>query len=108
MGEDNTALRRIAVRQLTQLGYAGIDLLFTDVVMPGDMDGIELARSAVQRRPPMKVILTSGFSGTKINGGAGLPPNTRLLSKPCRKEELARALRDALGAARDGHAPTRT
>ncbi|HUH86058.1 MAG TPA: ATP-binding protein, partial [Stellaceae bacterium] len=114
--EDNAALRRIAVRQLTQLGYAvreaenardavtlleaepGIDLLFTDVVMPGDMDGIELARFAVQRRPPTKVILTSGFSGTKINGDTGLPPNTRLLSKPYRKDELARALRDALDA----------
>lgn len=116
--EDNAALRRVAVRQLTQLGYAvceaenaseavnlleaepGIDLLFTDVVMPGDIDGIELARFAVQRRAPMKVLLTSGFSGTKINGDGGLPPNTRLLSKPYRKEELARALRDALGAQR--------
>jgi CheY-like chemotaxis protein len=110
--EDNAALRRIAVRQLTELGYGvveaenareavaalerapGIAVLFTDVVMPGEMDGIELARMAVSLWPEIGVVLTSGFPGTKINGDH--THAARLLSKPYRKEELARALRDAI------------
>ncbi|HXZ00035.1 MAG TPA: ATP-binding protein [Stellaceae bacterium] len=114
--EDNAALRRIAVRQLTQLGYGVVEadnaraaiaalervpeiaVLFTDVVMPGEMDGIELARMAVSLWPDIGVVLTSGFPGTKIDSDAVRA--TRLLSKPYRKEELARALRDAIDGAK--------
>jgi PAS domain S-box-containing protein len=111
--EDNTALRRIAARQLIQLGYIiveaenahaavavleatpGVALLFTDVVMPGEMDGIELARLALSRWPTLKVLLTSGFPGTSLNDDSDVARSSRLLSKPYRKEELARALREA-------------
>jgi PAS domain S-box-containing protein len=112
--EDNTALRRVVTRQLGELGYrvleaenaaAGlrlmeresVDLLLTDVVMPGGTNGRELARRARQRWPDIKVVFTSGFSETRLNGDAGpLSACTPLLSKPYRKEELASAARDAL------------
>jgi len=112
--EDNLALRRVVVRQLAELGYIvqeaeaadkaleiletgpEIDLLLTDVVMPGAMDGIELARTVLARWPRIKVLLTSGFPGTKINGESGISGEIRLLSKPYRKEDLARTLRDIL------------
>jgi len=112
--EDNTALRRIVMRQLGELGYrvleaedaaAGlrlmerqsIDLLLTDVVMPGGTDGRELARRARQRWPGIKVVFTSGFSETRLNDPAGPAVFcTPLLSKPYRKRELANAAREAL------------
>jgi signal transduction histidine kinase/CheY-like chemotaxis protein len=112
--EDNAPLRRIVVRQLHELGYRAleaenaaaalvvlehehVDLLFSDVVMPGELSGIELARAAVARRPHIKVVLTSGFPGTKIAGSLGEAATARLLSKPYRKTDLARALRAVLG-----------
>jgi two-component system CheB/CheR fusion protein len=112
--EDNAALRRVVVRQLRELGYrvlaaenatAGlrlleqqsIDLLLTDVVMPGGMNGRELARRARQRWPEIKVIFTSGFSEARLLGDAdALSSRVPLLTKPYRKEELANAAREAL------------
>jgi signal transduction histidine kinase len=120
--EDNPILRGVVVRLLTSLGYRitetgdateamrmledgiAIDLLFTDVVIPGPMDGIELARRARRLRPGLKVLLTSGFTeraAARTNGHAAdhgpLPP---LLSKPYRKAELATTVA-AILAARD-------
>jgi len=112
--EDNTALRRVVIRQLGELGYrvlaaenatAGlqlleqqsIDLLLTDIVMPGGINGRELAQRARQRWPGIKVVFTSGFSEARLNGNAGrLYARAPLLSKPYRKDELASAARDAL------------
>ena len=112
--EDNAALRRVVVRQLTELGYRvmeatnamdaievmqneKVDLLFSDVVMPGALDGYALAREVAEFSPNIKVLLTSGFPVTHGNGGAAAPaPTPQLLSKPYRQDELARALRDAL------------
>ena len=112
--EDNEALRRVVSRQLGELGYrvlaaedaaAGlelldrqnIDLLLTDVVMPGGINGRELARRARQRWPGIKIVFTSGFSEARLNGDTGpLAACTPLLSKPYRKEELASAAREAL------------
>ncbi len=114
--EDNGGLRRVAVRQLTALGYrvteaesAGaalaamaaepVQLLFSDVVMPGEMDGFELARQTLARWPGIKVLLTSGFPGGKVNEDFGpLATSVRLLDKPYRKDDLARAVRDVLDA----------
>jgi PAS domain S-box-containing protein len=110
--EDNEALRRVVVRQLKQLGYRVIaveraaaalavlesehvDLLFTDIVMPGEMDGFALAERVLADRPGIKILLTSGFPEARVNGKSGaLAPSVRLLSKPYRKEELARLLRE--------------
>jgi CheY-like chemotaxis protein len=112
--EDNEALRRVVTRQLGELGYrvlaaenaaAGlelldgqsIDLLLTDIVMPGGINGRELARRARQRWPGIKIVFTSGFSEARLNGDGGpLAACTPLLSKPYRKEDLASAAREAL------------
>jgi two-component system, cell cycle sensor histidine kinase and response regulator CckA len=72
-----------------------VDLLFTDVVMPGGIDGVQLARLAVERRPDMKVLLTSGFPQTKL-AERFEPSSFRLLTKPYRKVELAKELREVL------------
>ena len=112
--EDNEAVRRVVTRQLGELGYrvltaenaaAGlklldrqsVDLLLTDIVMPGGINGRELARRARQRWPEIKIVFTSGFSEARLNGDAGpLAACTPLLSKPYRKEDLASAAREAL------------
>jgi CheY-like chemotaxis protein len=112
--EDNDRMRRIAARQLSELGYdvieagtaaAALDtlasgksirLLFTDVVMPGAMDGIALAREAHARQPDLKVLLTSGFPEGRFDEVGALPPGVRLLSKPYRNSDLARIVREVL------------
>jgi CheY-like chemotaxis protein len=112
--EDNAALRRVAARQLVEMGYCvqesengvqamerleadpTIDVVFTDVVMPGGIDGVQLARKVLSRWPKVRVLLTSGFPGSTVNRGRGLDRSMRLLSKPYRKDQLARALREIL------------
>jgi CheY-like chemotaxis protein len=113
--EDDTRMRRIVERQLRELGYQileaenaaaaldllasrRIDLLFTDVVMPGEMNGIELAHIAGKRWPLLKIVLTSGFPESKIKSRGAPIPGVRLLGKPYRKEELARVLHEAIEA----------
>jgi PAS domain S-box-containing protein len=115
--EDNEALRRVVVRQLNDLGYRVIeapdgasalkvlesepvDLLFTDIMMPGGMSGYDLARNALARWPSLKVLLTSGFPETKLNGdgNGNSPVKMHLLTKPYRKDDLAIVLRKALDA----------
>ncbi len=111
--EDNAGLRRIVVRQLSEAGYRlleapdaevamtiidspePIDLLLTDVVMPGAMDGRDLARVATAQRPTLRTLLTSGFPDARW-GSTSQRTGGRLLSKPYRKEELRRAVREAL------------
>ena len=117
--EDNAALRRVVVRQLTELGYRAveadsaaaaltilesrkIDAVFTDIVMPGGMDGFELARIVIDRWPEITVILTSGFPEPHLNGNLGARAlSVRLLSKPYRREDLARTLRALLDERRN-------
>ena len=111
--EDNPAMRRVTLRQLRELGYRvlecdraaaalellqreSVDLLFTDIVMPGGLDGIALARMAMERWPALKIVLTSGFPQAKVDGNGELLGNLQLLSKPYRRTELAAALREAL------------
>jgi PAS domain S-box-containing protein len=115
--EDNTEVRETVVRQLRDLGYdtleapggkeaidillteERIDLLFSDVVMPGGMDGTQLAEAATEIRPGLKVLLTSGFARASIQDGATSSYLKNLLSKPYRKAELAERLRATLDAA---------
>jgi PAS domain S-box-containing protein len=112
--EDNPDVRRLVVRQLRELGYdvieaangpqalqvldggASIDLLFTDVVMPGGMTGRQLAEAAKARRPNLKTLFTSGYTEDSILRLGKLDPGVRLLSKPYRKYELATRIREAL------------
>jgi PAS domain S-box-containing protein len=111
--EDNAEVRRTAVRQLLEFGYhvieaedaltalealrdQRIDLLFTDVVMPGGMTGIDLAREARKLEPDLKILVTTGFAEASLHiddeAGAGVV----FLSKPYRMADLARQLRIAL------------
>jgi CheY-like chemotaxis protein len=70
-----------------------IDLLFTDIVMPG-LHGAEVARRACQQRPRLKVLFTSGYA-------ADVVPSGRLLKKPYRPHQLAQEIAVILGARRD-------
>jgi CheY-like chemotaxis protein len=106
-------MRQLAVRHLTALGYGvveagnaavalatletepAIDLLFSDVIMPGEMDGLALAGMVVRRWPKVKIIVTSEVALTKI-GDEDVGTRIRLLAKPYRKEDLARTLREVL------------
>jgi PAS domain S-box-containing protein len=114
--EDNDDVRAVAVRQLTELGYdvveaanakhaleilakdGSIDLLFTDVIMPGGMTGDALAREARKLRPALKALFTSGFAQAAIQsaGEVNEIPSGSMLSKPYRKHELAQRVREAL------------
>jgi PAS domain S-box-containing protein len=123
--EDNTKLREATARQLAALGYElreaehaaaaltilssgdRLDLLFSDIVMPGTMDGLDLAHRATQLRPQLKVLLTSGFPG--IRGADRRLANDcpfSLLGKPYGHDELARAVRDTLDRSNDWTSPT--
>jgi PAS domain S-box-containing protein len=109
--EDNPSMRRIVVRQLTEIGYRALEaedaraalhimerqpvaVLFSDVVLPGGMSGYELARIASSRWPAIKIVLTSGFPENRITGDGKLH-NINLLSKPYRKEDMARIIANA-------------
>jgi CheY-like chemotaxis protein len=112
--EDDDAVRRVVVKQLTELGYhvleagdgrkaltmitngTGIDLLFTDVVMPGGLSGRQLATAAKAHLPTLKVLYTSGYTENSIVHHGKLDPGVYLLSKPYQKPDLAQKLREVL------------
>jgi PAS domain S-box-containing protein len=75
---------------------AKFDLLFTDVVMPGHMNGRELADVMAKRCPGLKVLFTSGYTQSAVIHHGRLVPGVLLLTKPYRKQDLARMLRRAL------------
>jgi len=114
--EDNDALRLAVVRQLQELGYetieadsakpalkilgtkAPIDLLLTDIVMPGGMDGRALAGEAAKLRNGLPIVFTSGFPATAdARSTTSEPPlGFPVLAKPVRRQDLAEHLRKAL------------
>jgi CheY-like chemotaxis protein len=69
-----------------------IDLVFTDVVMPGELDGLVLARRIKEMYPDIAVLLTSGYAKAWHTLEAGLP----IVRKPYQLPSLARAVREAL------------
>src|ERR1700759_3325414 len=73
-----------------------IDLLFTDVVMPGPLRSPELARKAQERLPNVAVLFTSGYTENAIVHGGRLDEGIELLSKPYSREALARKIRHVL------------
>jgi PAS domain S-box-containing protein len=115
--DDNLAVRTTVVAQLRALGYyvieadggsaalkaldgpQPIDLLFTDVVMPGGLQGPELAARAREMRPGLKVLFTSGFPGTEPSAAVTLEEGDELLSKPYRRKDLAKAVHRILESA---------
>jgi CheY-like chemotaxis protein len=71
-----------------------ITLVFTDIQMPGSMDGLKLARAVRGRWPPIKIVATSGLVDV---GEKDLPEGGRFLAKPYRPEQLADVLRELIG-----------
>ena len=71
-----------------------ITVVFTDIQMPGSMDGLKLARAVRGRWPPIKIVATSGLVDV---GEKDLPEGGRFLAKPYRSEELADVLRELIG-----------
>ena len=76
--------------------HVAIDMLFTDLVMPGGVNGVVLAREARKRRPKIKVLLTTGFSDTSLERADVGGDEFDLISKPYRRSELARKIRRVL------------
>jgi len=72
------------------------DLLFTDVLMPGGMDGLGLVREARRRRPGLPVLLTTGYTGSDA---AAVPHGLPVLRKPYKLQDLAQALQSVLASA---------
>jgi PAS domain S-box-containing protein len=116
VAEDDEQVLETTVAVLNNLGYrvlkardaasaftvieSGIrvDLLFTDVVMPGPMKSPELARKARERQPDIAVIFTSGYTDNAIVHGGRLDPGVELLSKPYTLDSLARKVRQVLSS----------
>ena len=112
--EDDPGVQATVVDTLTTLGYrvlrandgasalatlksgVSVDLLFTDVVMPGPLRSPELARQARLLLPNLAVLFTSGYTQDAIVHGGRLDPGVDLLSKPYRRDQLARKIRNSL------------
>jgi len=112
--EDAEEVRQLTCRILGGLGYRilqatdghaalallaerpEIDLLFTDVVLPGGLTGPEIARRARDVRPGLRILYTSGYTGNAIRQLEALASDVRLLSKPYAIEDLARTVRAVL------------
>jgi CheY-like chemotaxis protein len=114
LAEDEASLRRLTRATLEQNGYKvleakdgvealavseacalPIDLLLTDVVMPG-MGGRALAQELTRRRPEMRVVYMSGYTGQGVGTQGPIDPGTDFLSKPFTRVVLARKIREAL------------
>lgn len=114
IAEDDAGVRAVAVDLLTELGYrvltahdaasalaivesgVAIDLLFTDVVMPGPLKSPELARRARELLPKLVVLFTSGYTENAIVHGGRLDADVELLPKPYTRESLAHKIRRVL------------
>jgi len=115
VAEDDGGVRDIVVGTLEELGYhvlmAGdasaalgliesgrkIDLLFTDVVMPGPLKSPELAQIIKRRFPGTAVLFTSGYTENSTAAGGRLDPDVDLLPKPYTRDDLAEKIRHVLG-----------
>lgn len=112
--EDNDGVREYAIEVLEQLGYRvlaasnakealrllsdgrHVDLLFTDVVLPGAITGRVLADQAKDMRPELRVLFTTGYTRNAIVHQGRLDPDVHLLNKPYTQQSLARKVRDML------------
>ena len=112
--EDDETLRAYGIDVLTELGYRvfdaangaaalealervpDVDLLFTDIMMPGGMNGRQLADEAQRRRPGLKVLFTTGYTRNAIVHHGRLDPDVHLISKPFSFDDLAAKIRAIL------------
>ena len=124
--EDNDDVRQWGRSALLSLGYAvlqaadassalhvideangaRIDLLFTDLVLPGGMSGSSLAEQITARRPGLPVLFTSGYTRNAISQQGRLAPDIHILAKPYTLESLASHVRQAIDGARRNASPT--
>ena len=113
--EDDEDVLTVAAESLRGLGYQvetavnaaqaldilrgdhSIDLLFSDVIMPGGMNGVQLTVEARRIRPELKVLLSSGYTAAALRREHGLPDNLNVVEKPYQREELAKKLRLLIG-----------
>lgn len=113
--EDDARVRKLTVTRLEALGYdvlqaengplaleimsaaAQIDLVFTDLVMPGGMSGYDLCARVRKRFPGVRLLLTSGYAEEVVHAQKLADEHLSVLRKPYRQADLARAIADALG-----------
>jgi len=112
--EDDALVMEYTSAQLVSLGYRvttamdgdtaleiikerdDIDLLFSDIMMPGRLNGYDLAIEARKQRPPLKILLTSGYNQSGMPHAFGELGNISVLNKPYRRDELARQIKAVL------------
>jgi CheY-like chemotaxis protein len=113
--EDDERVRRLTITRLKMIGYEvleasdgpkaidiltkdhAVDLVFTDLIMPGGMSGREVAVRARELKPGVKVLLTSGYAEELVHGEDLEREQLKVLRKPYHQADLAAAVRDALG-----------
>ncbi len=114
--EDDALVRAYVTAQITSLGYRTfsatnaeeadaiidseepLDLLFTDIVLPGPRNGRQIAEEAVRKRPGLKVLFASGYTQGAFSDTVSLNNDILLLNKPYRLKELSGMIRQALGS----------
>jgi two-component system, cell cycle response regulator CpdR len=114
LAEDDADMRRFLVNALlkaghsvtpfaegasafAELAHAQFDLLLTDIVMP-EMDGIELARKAVELDPKLKVMFITGFAAVALNPDSQAPKEAKILSKPFHLRDLVNEVNRLMAA----------
>ncbi|WP_209428267.1 PAS domain S-box protein [Pararhodobacter sp. SW119] len=120
--EDDPMVRSFAVTCVRAFGYraiaagsgdealgllsedSGVDVLFTDIVMPGGVNGWDLAERARARDPDLRVIYSSGYAIETLTARNRMPEGAIFLNKPYRRVELARCLHEVISAAAEGNA----
>lgn len=117
--EDNVRVRKLSVERIRDLGFetleaddgdqayqmlkngAEVDLVFTDLVMPGDLNGYDLAAKVAADYPTLKVLLTSGYASDVVTGSMSRGAPQDILHKPYRQSDLAQRLHALLKDAPD-------
>ena len=117
--EDDERVRRLTITRLKMIGYEvleasdgpkaidiltkdhAVDLVFTDLIMPGGMSGREVAVRARELKPGVKVLLTSGYAEELVHGEDLVREKLKVLRKPYHQADLAAAVREALGLSMD-------
>ena len=118
--EDNPKVRKVSIERIRDLGYCTqearngdqaylklidepqIDILFSDLVMPGTLNGYELATKAKQEFPNLKILLTSGYANDIMGANLGDGDRYDILQKPYNQAELAHRLHALLAGDSEG------